>query len=437
MKVTGIIAEYNPFHNGHEYHIREAKRLTGADYIVVVMSGNFVQRGEPAVIDKHTRAKMALAGGADLVLELPLICATGSAEYFASGAVSLLHALGCVDSLCFGSECEDMQTLQMLADILVQEPDSYRAFLKSGLQEGLSYPKAREQALCRYLRASAQTPCGSPRFSPSMIGNILSTPNNILAIEYLKALKRLNSAIVPFALKRAGSGYHDLRLTEKFCSASAIRAHLNKLTEEILQGIPISAAKILREEYDKTYPVTANDFSGILHYRLLMAESYLELASCYDVPVTLAQRIFRLRNEYTDFDSFVSLVKAKNVTELTVRRTLLHILLNLPHYFDAADTSPLGTSAPFCSYARILGFKKSAAPLLHEIKQKGHLPLLSKLADAPLVIRSYEPFSDRQKTSALLSLQCDIRSSEIYHSVITHKFGGSPYQELAQQLVIL
>lgn len=437
MKVTGIIAEYNPFHNGHEYHIREAKRLTGADYIVVIMSGNFVQRGEPAVIDKYTRTKMALLGGADLVLELPLICATGSAEYFASGAISLLHALGCIDALCFGSECDDLQMLHMIADILAQEPQTYRTFLKNALHEGLSYPKAREQAFCRYLSESAQKLGDSPQPSPSMIGDILSTPNNILAIEYLKALKRLNSSIEPLALKRAGSGYHDLRLTEAFCSASAIRAHLDELTEEVLQGIPASAANILLSEHAKTYPVTANDFSGILHYRLLMAESYLELASCYDVPLTLAQRIFRLRSEYTDFDSFVSLVKTKNVTELTVRRTLLHILLNLPHYFDAADNSPLGTSASFCGYARILGFKKNAAPLLRKIKEKGHLPLLSKLADAPSVIQTYDAFTSRQKTSALLSLQCDIRSSEIYHSVITHKFGGSPYQELAQQLVIL
>lgn len=437
MKITGVIAEYNPFHNGHEYHIHEAKRLTGADYIVVAMSGNFVQRGEPAIIDKYARTKMALLGGADLVLELPVICATGSAEYFASGAISLLTALGCMDSLCFGSECGDIHSLHVIADILSDEPKDYQKDLKKELQKGCSFPKAREQALCRYFSESSQNLCGFSRPVSLTIRDILSAPNNILAIEYLKALKRQNSPIKPVTVKRAGGGYHDSRLDQKYCSASAIRSRISTLPPKVLQGIPNSAARILLAEHNKIYPVTANDFSSILHYRLLMAKSYQELASCYDVPVTLAQRIFRLRSEYTNFDSFVSLVKTKNITELTVRRTLLHILLNLPHYFDAQDTSSLGIFTPFCGYARILGFKKSAAPLLHEIKEKGHLPLLSKLADAPSVIQSYESFTPRQKTSALLSLQCDIRSSEIYHSVITHKFGASPYQEPAQQLVIL
>lgn len=436
MKITGIIAEYNPFHNGHEYHIREARRLTGADYIIVVMSGNFVQRGEPAIIDKYARTKMALLGGADLVLELPVIYATGSAEYFSSGAVSLLDALGCVDFLCFGSECGDIQVLHTIADILTDEPDDYQKLLKKELQKGYSFPKAREQALCSYLCGSMHELCAFSQPSPSVISDILSTPNNILAIEYLKTLKRLNSSIEPVTVKRAGSGYHDSGLNHRYCSASAIRSRIGTLPQEVLQAVPESAARILKTELDMTYPITANDFSSMLHYRLLMAESYTELASCYDVPAALAQRIFRLRSEYTDFESFVSLVKTKNVTELTVRRTLIHILLALPHSFNSANISSCGASSSFCGYARILGFQKNSAPLLRKIKEKGHLPLLSKPADALLVIHSYESFSPAQKESALLSLQCDFRSSEIYHSAVTCRFKGQPYQELTQQLVI-
>lgn len=240
MKVTGIIAEYNPFHNGHKYHIEKAKELTGADYVIVVMSGNFTQRGIPAFTDKYTRTRMALSCGADLVLELPLYYAAGSAEYFATGAVSLLDRLGVVDSLCFGSECGNIDALMHVASVLYNEPDSYKKLLQDALKSGQNYPAARHNALLQYLSMQ-------PSERDAVNGNaidcdtvacaaitdvtdyeqILSSPNNILGIEYCKALLKLNSSITPYTIRREGGGYNDDTLSAVNSSALAIRTALS------------------------------------------------------------------------------------------------------------------------------------------------------------------------------------------------------------------
>ena len=209
MKVVGIIAEYNPFHKGHEYQIRYAREILGADYIVVAMSGDFVQRGAPALMEKHLRAEMALLGGADLILEMPVQTATASAEGFAAGGVSLLDGLGVVDELCFGSECGDTETLMNIAQILIKEPFEYRKLLQQNLRTGMSFPAARSSALIRYMREKATSVHNTFGVSSEHIELILSSPNNILGIEYCKALLRLNSRILPHALLRKGCGYHD------------------------------------------------------------------------------------------------------------------------------------------------------------------------------------------------------------------------------------
>ena len=147
MKIAGIIAEYNPFHNGHKYHIEQTRKITGADFIIVVMSGNFTQRGTPAIMDKYSRARMALENGADMVLELPSCYACGSAEYFADGAIALLDKLGCVDYVCFGSECGDIELLRPIAEILATEPENYSEMLRAELKSGATFPRARNRAL--------------------------------------------------------------------------------------------------------------------------------------------------------------------------------------------------------------------------------------------------------------------------------------------------
>lgn len=208
MKVIGIIAEYNPFHNGHAYQIREIKKRTGADYVIAAMSGDFVQRGAPAVIDKYARAKMALSCGIDLVLELPVLWATSSAESFAMAGVTMFEKTGCVDGICFGAETDNLPLLSMAADILADEPDAYRDALLSNIKRGLNFPRARASALLHALPESdADTSMADE------LQEALDSPNNILAIEYLKALKRRGSAMVPLLLKREGAGYHDTAIS--------------------------------------------------------------------------------------------------------------------------------------------------------------------------------------------------------------------------------
>lgn len=219
MKTVGLITEYNPFHNGHLYHIEKAKELTGADRVIVIMSGDYVQRGTPAVLSKHSRAHMALLNGASVVLELPVCYSCASAEFFAKGAVSVLDGLGCIDALCFGSECGNLEHLTSIAHLLSAEPETYRHHLQSSLKNGMSFPAARCHALKKMT-------------GDAYASQILSDPNNILGIEYLKALKKLNSPIVPFTLKREFSGYHDTELHDCSSSASAIR--------KVLMNIPSS-----------------------------------------------------------------------------------------------------------------------------------------------------------------------------------------------------
>lgn len=199
MRICGLITEYNPFHNGHIHHLEEARRQCNADYLIVVMSGNFVQRGAPAIIDKYCRTKMALLGGADAVFELPSLFATSSAEVFARAAVSLLEMMGCVDTLCFGAEDADIEVMKIIAKTLNHEPESVSEDIQDYLKSGMTYPAARAEALEHYLSGSI-----------SNVHEILAKPNNILGIEYLRALDRLHSKIEPVAIKRWHTDYHSV-----------------------------------------------------------------------------------------------------------------------------------------------------------------------------------------------------------------------------------
>ena len=221
MKIVGLITEYNPFHNGHLYHIEKAKEITGADSVIVVMSGNYVQRGAPAIMPKHLRAEVALEAGVDVLMELPVCYATGSAEYFAAGAISLFERLGCVDSICFGSECGDYGLLARVAHILADEPEGYRQALKDLLKSGMSFPLARQKALKDYLEDDS-------------LDSVLEQPNNILGIEYIKALYERRSPMKSYTIRRMVSGYHDTELSGSYSSASAIRRLLSYSSQSVL-----------------------------------------------------------------------------------------------------------------------------------------------------------------------------------------------------------
>lgn len=411
MKVNGIVAEYNPLHSGHKYQLEDAKKHTGADYTVVVMSGNFVQRGAPALLDKYKRAHMALSCGADLVLELPACCAVASAEYFAMGAASLLDKLGVVDYLCFGSECGDIPILQQIAEILAREPEAYAAALRASLRQGHSYPSARTRALIQYAPH-----LGSCR-------EVLSSPNNILGIEYLKALCRLGSPMVPCTTKRLGADYHDSRFGECQCSALAIReAVFSGQDSAFLKShMPGSAYAILLEALQETSPLCANDFSAVLHYKLLQ-ESGAGYDRYLDVSPELSGRIRNNLYSFCSFRDFCDLLKSRDMTYTRISRCLLHILLGLDN-----ETMHLCKSLGYAPYARVLGFRREAEALLAAIKERASIPMITKLADA----------GNHLEGDALAMLQKEIRINEIYLSAAAVKAGRSMGSECSVPIVIL
>ena len=330
MKVVGIIAEYNPFHRGHEYQIRYAKETLGADYVVIAMSGDFVQRGAPALMEKHVRAEMALLGGADLVLEMPLQTATASAEGFAAGGVSLLDGLGVIDELCFGSECGDTEILMDVAEILVKEPSEYRNLLQQNLRAGMSFPAARSSALIGYIQKKIASGLNTLGTSSEHIELVLSSPNNILGIEYCKALLRLNSRIIPHALLRKGSGYHDtdfsLLSDDKFPSASGIR-NLMKKSEKAEQSadfsrlIPSASISGFLDSLEKGAWLSDSALDLPLHYKLLL-ESEETLQMYQDLSDALIRRILKFRNQYEGFSQFADLLKTRDITRSAICRSL-------------------------------------------------------------------------------------------------------------------
>lgn len=358
MNIVGITAEYNPFHQGHAWHLAQACRLTGADRAIVVMSGNYVQRGAPAMFDKYLRARAALLHGADLVLELPPDVATGSAEYFASGAVRLLLQTGIVTDLCFGSECNDLKALQKPAQILSEEPADYRAYLQEALRQGKAYPEARAQALQQY--------------DPSLPPALLASPNDLLGIEYLKALHRHKSGIRVLTVPREGASYHDRRMDRQTAaSASGIRQALIRsrghFTPEILAQLPSPA---LYRPQEGRIPVTEDAFSLLLLERLLRAPGE-PLEQYFGVTPELANRIRNHLDDFRSFSQFTDLIKTRNLTRTAVSRALLHILLNIK------DCQPAGCF-------RVLGFRREAASLLKELAGRGSLPLVTSPQDEAL-----------------------------------------------------
>lgn len=435
MKTAGIIAEYNPFHRGHEYQIQYTKQKLGADYVIVAMSGDYVQRGTPALLSKHARAEMALRCGADLVLEMPVSVCTASAEAFAMGGISLLDGLGVVDILCFGSEAGEISALKELAEILVKEPEEYKILLKQFLSQGLSFPAARSQALTEYFK----NPCNfngddfggilTPLFNE--VTQILNAPNNILGIEYCKALLRLNSPIRPVTLRRKGMGYHntasDLNSVSDFASASAIRelicasnndncrGYSSKNVSDILASwIPSGAFEIFRMLLNSQEFLTEDVLDSILSYCLLQ-KNVSELTSFLDVSESLAQRIVNQRNLLQGFSKSASVLKTKELTQTRIQRALLHIILGIR---QVPEKIP---------YARVLGFKKENSFLLKTIKNNSRIPVITKLADASSLLDSQAQELLKETTFA----------SNLYESLLAQKNGRKFIHEYEKQIVII
>ena len=369
MMICGVAAEYNPFHNGHALHLARARAETGAEAVICVMSGNFVQRGEPAVVGKRTRTRMALAHGADMVLELPVPYATAAAERFAYGAVAVLSACGIVNAISFGSESGDLPALSAMA--AADEDDAFRARLHAGLREGRSFPIARDMA-------SAD--------------GVASAPNDILAVEYLRAVRRQNAPLMPHTLRREGAGYHDAEVCGALASATAVRAALLRGDADAVRAaMPASTAEWLLTET----PVTANDLSQAFHYalRTIPREKLMQIA---DISEGLENRILAFAEAHYALSDLAMAVKTKRYTLARVRRALLHILLQ-------TDASAQCQPPP---YIRVLGFRRDRERLLGRLCAEAALPVVTNLKNARTLLndRAYALLADELRAGDIYRL---------------------------------
>ncbi|MGR6543175.1 nucleotidyltransferase [Paenibacillus tundrae] len=370
MKAVGVIVEYNPLHNGHVYHLSEARRLSGADAVVAVMSGSFLQRGEPAIVGKRARTEMALHAGADLVLELPVAYAVQPAEWFAYGAVALLHHTGVVDSLCFGSESGDLDSLQRIARVLAVEPAGLREDIARRLREGASYPAAYAGA------AAALAPGGVDARDAAAL---LEQPNNSLGLHYLIALERLGSAIQPFTAARTGAAYHEATPGPgAIASATAVRRLLMADgPEAAAQYVPAATLAILQREWQtQRAPVHWERFvQTLLHIAATRRAS--ELASIAEVTEGLEHRLIRTLSQLAEpsVDALLNALKTKRYTRTKLQRMLTHVLLN----HSKTELSP-SILAEGPGYLRVLGFSSKGQSLLKQMKRSASLPVVIKPA---------------------------------------------------------
>ena len=406
MKTVGIIAEFNPFHNGHKYLIEESKKRTGADYCIVVMSGDFVQRGFPAVTDKFTRALSALNSGADLVLELPSYYSLGSAEYFAGGAVSLLNKLGSVDYLCFGSESENLDILSDIANILNEESESFKRNIKEYTKKGSSYAASRENAVIAELLASNPSLCDSGK--KAEIKKALTFPNSILAIEYIRALKKTNNKMSPVLIKRIGENYHSESISD-YSSDTAIRNSIIKteaenlsLTYAVKSTMPEDAFDLLNDRFQNGEYLREEILDKLLYYKLLQNKN--NLTQFLDVNESLSNKICKNLDNYVTFSDFCDILKSKDLSYTRISRSLMHILLDI-----RADNMQIYKNDGFTSFIRILAQKKSSSPLLANIGENSEIPVLNRLKDAEKLLdpQSMQLFNENLAASKIYNLICN------------------------------
>lgn len=392
MKIVGLITEYNPFHAGHLYHMQQARELTGADYCVVLMSGSFVQRGEPAIFDKYLRTKTALLAGADLVLEIPAAFSTASAHEFAAYGVALLSAIG-VDAVVFGSECGQIEILKQAAYALNHESAEFQERLRKGLKAGLTYPQARAKAL----------------EMEDTWASVLSSPNNILGIEYLRAAEDLHSPMEFYTISRKGSGYHEDTLADaNFPSASAIRGIIRKSLskdKDLLDILASHLPAVTHPAYTGAVPVFVDDFSELLNAAVLQLQATFSIA---DLSPELAARLAKPPYFPLSFEERIQALKTRQLTYTRVSRALLHLVLGMREE-DISRWKEEG----YALYARILGFRRQSSPLLSCLHKKSSIPLITKMADA----------AQNLSPSALALLEQEVYASHLYQTVRMKRSG--------------
>lgn len=384
-KILAIIAEYNPFHNGHLYHLEKSKKIVDPDYSICIMSGNFCQRGDTSIIDKWSKAEMVIKSGFDLVIELPVIYSISSAENFAEGALKILNAFNNV-TLSFGSECGNINVLNKFANILYDEPKEFSTILIHELAKGISYPKARENALMLYLNDVRK------------YANVLSNSNNILGIEYLKAIKKLRSKVQPITVKRIGTDYNSLKIKDRLASATAIR-NLIQNDEDVAKLVPKSSFDILSSnmKYGKTVSGLAIFEKEIIY--TLRKMSVQEIGELQDVSEGLENLIKTAADSCNTLEDLINSIKSKRYTRSRIQRILLYSLLDI-------TKKDIQESYKVNPYIRVLGVSTHGKELLSEISKKR-----SKFP----VITSVKKFMDSSNNKVLKNmLSKDILASNIY-----------------------
>jgi len=408
-KVLGIVGEYNPFHNGHLYHLEESKKMTSSNYTVAIISGNFTQRGSTAIIDKWSRAEMAIKNGVDLVIELPVLYATSSAENFADGAIKILDSLKVVDYISFGAETSDIDILNNFADILYKEPLKYRSFLTHELKKGISFPKARENALLMYLN-------GNRKFI-----NVLSSPNNILGIEYIKALKKHKSNIKPISIARFETGYNDVTYSGNIASATAIRNIVkNGGFEALRKLLPNSSYSVLIDNIKQGHIVpdlSVFEKQIIYNLRSMYPEEISELA---EVSEGLEHSLKNAADSCNTLEELLGKIKSKRYTSTRLQRILLYSLLNI-------TKKDIELSKRTMPYIRVLGLNKRGKFLISEIAKAN-----SKLE----IVTSVKKFVDKTTNKNIKSMiEKDIWATDVY--TLGYQFDSSSNLDFTKKLLTL
>ncbi|MFC4810670.1 nucleotidyltransferase [Paenibacillus sp. GCM10023250] len=373
MRTVGIIVEYNPFHNGHLYHLQQSLKITNSDAVVAVMSGHFLQRGEPALLNKWTRAEMALRGGCDVVIELPVAYSTQAAEWFAYGAAALLDATGVVDALCFGSEAGDIAPLRRVARLLAHEPEAFAGLIAAELRTGASYPAAYSAAVRRFMAEAGDAEAAAFPFEQ---------PNNTLGLHYLLALERLDSAIEPFSLRREKAGYAQTTITDaQIASATAIRKLVAESASPASAApfVPASTLELLLRDDALGRGRNGWERYALQLFHKLAGEPADALGRYHEMSEGLEHRVKRLLPELeaVAFEPLLERLKTKRYTRTKLQRALLAVLLGHDKEQLAPDRLRAGVQ-----YIRVLGFSPRGRELLKRMRTAARLPILNSAAGA-------------------------------------------------------
>ncbi len=392
MRAVGLITEYNPFHNGHLHHLEQSKQLADAEVSVAVMSGNFLQRGEPALCDKWWRTEMALAAGVDLVVEIPYIFACNSAPCFAQGAIETLAGIGGIEALCFGSELGSLAALQTCAELMLENAAEIERQTQKLFRQGRTYPAARAEILAKMLP------------DPS-VAEVLASPNNILGIEYLKALRQTDSTIKALTVQRLGAGYNDLQASGTIASATGIR-HLLKDRKRVDALIPGDVDRILSSAMNAESTPDSDIFLRLLLVRILRgAES---LAGIYQVEHGLENRLFEAAVAATNLEGLIAGVKARQLTRTRIQRLLCHVLNEV----EAAQAQKLIEQGPV--YLHLLGTSQQGEAFLAASRKLRRLPLINNYSRIHNQLQRFYGRDTRLYQLALTQLQLELRSADNY-----------------------